>query len=878
MADPLANAETIRLAAADAGEEPWRRWGPYVAERAWGGVREDYSADGDAWASFPFDHAVSRAYRWNEDGLSAWSDDQQRLCLGIALWNGYDAVLKERYFGLAGPQGNHGEDAKDYWWYCEATPTHSYQRNRYAYPLSAFPYDRLVAENASRDRSQPEFELIDTGIFADENYVMVTSEWAKAGPADICLVIDVENRSATAARIHVLPTAWFRNTWSWDEPPPSRPRLWADGDAMRGHHDGLGEFVVRSVADRYTATDAGDRLLFCDNDTNVRKLYGADVWAERPAAPFPKDGINDNVVHGAHSVNPDREGTKAAFHHVLDIPPHEHRHVRVRLTIGPETDPAPAVGDPAWGAAVDSVINVRRTESEAYWRTVFARLAPEQAHVARQAMAGLLCSKQYYDYDVRRWLAGDPAQPKPPDGHAAVRNAAWPYLVADDVILMPDPWEYPWFAAWDLAYHCMALALVDPQLAKRQLLLLLGERYMHPSGDIPAYEWNLSDTNPPVHAWAALQIFYIDGATDTDFLERAMHKLLLNFTWWVNRKDTEGNNLFEGGFLGLDNIGAFDRSTPLPDGAVYEQSDGTAWMAMYCLDMLRIALTLARRDHTYDDLAVKFFTHFCYIASAADDLGLWDASDGFFYDQLRLANGATTSVKIRSVVGLMPLAAVTQLDDELTASIPSLAARLAWMQDRRPEVMDMVRTDADGTPRLLAMVRPEQLPSVLRTMLDPAEFLSDHGLRSMSAVHRDHPASVAVDGQVMQVDYEPAESRTPLFGGNSNWRGPVWFPVNALLISALRRFAAGGAEPVEFPTGSGVTMPLGEIADALAGRLMTLFVPGPDGVRPCQRGLPWQDDVLFNEYFHGDTGAGLGASHQTGWTAMIALLALGLPN
>jgi hypothetical protein len=863
--------ERQRLADADAGRAAWREWGPYVAERAWGGVREDYSADGDAWASFPFEQAVSRTYRWNEDGLSAWSDEHQHVCVGIALWNGVDPILKERYFGLSGPQGNHGEDAKDYWWYLDATPTHSFGSTRYAYPLRAFPYADLVSGNASRDRSVGEYELVDTGVFDGDDYAMVTCEWAKAGPRDICLSVDVHNRSDHDATVHVLPTVWFRNTWSWDQPAPPRPRLWADGAVLRGHHEKVGDLAVVS-----TVTGGGSasrsELLFCENESNVGALYGSQTWAGLPATAYPKDGINDHVVRGAATVNPDRVGTKAAFHHVLNLPPGGHRTVRLRLTC----DLTP--GD--LGPEFDAVLADRRGETDLFWHSVFGHLSADRAHVARRAMAGLLCSKQSYPYAVRRWLSGDPTQPAPAAGHATVRNASWWHVTAQDVILMPDPWEYPWFAAWDLAYHCMAMSLIDPEFAKRQLLLLLHEWYMHPSGDIPAYEWNFSDTNPPVQAWAALQIFYITGGTDRAFLERVMHKLLLNFTWWVNRKDAEGNNLFEGGFLGLDNIGAFDRSVPSPGGAVREQSDGTAWMAMYCLDMLRMAVTLARVDHSYDDLTVKFLDHFCYISTAANDLGLWDARDGFYYDQLRDPNGATTSIRIRSVVGLIPLAAVTGLDRQDLATIPALADRLDWLADHRPDLTECVHFDRSAHPGLLAMVSPARLQQILRAMLDPAEFLSDHGVRSLSAVHRDHPAVVQIDGRTLVVDYEPAESRTPLFGGNSNWRGPVWIPVNALLISALRRYDAhfGSAVRVDDPTGSGLELSLGEVADNLAERLMALFLPGPDGRRPCQASLPWQDEVLFHEYFHGDTGAGLGASHQTGWTAMIAALALGWPR
>jgi hypothetical protein len=918
-----ADPERTRLAEADAGTAEWREWGPYVAERAWGGVREDYSASGDAWASFPFEHARSRTYRWNEDGLSAWSDEHQHVCLGIALWNGADPFLKERYFGLSGPQGNHGEDVKDYWWYVDATPTHSFHRTRYAYPLREFPYDDLVRTNASRDRRVGEYELIDTGTFDGDEYAMVTCDWAKAGPRDILLTIDVHNRSDHEATVHVLPTVWFRNTWSWDDPAPPRPRLWADGPTLRGHHEKIGDLTVVSAsepalsagsvtgtatagvtgtgdlhpagsvtaarssdsagtvgaadgshpADPVTATAPPPaRLLFCENETNVRGLYGTSTWAGRPATPYPKDGINDHVTRGTDSVNPAGRGTKAAFHHVFTIPAGEHARIRVRLTC--DRTPGSLTGE------FDDVMARRERESDLFWDSVFGHLPAERAHVARQAMAGLLSSKQYYPYDVRRWLTGDPAQPPPAPEHATGRNAAWWHMTAQDLILMPDPWEYPWFASWDLSFHCVALALVDPAMAKDQLLLLLHEWYMHPSGDIPAYEWNFDDANPPVQAWAARQIFDITGGTDTVFLERVMHKLLLNFTWWVNRKDAEGNNVFEGGFLGLDNIGPIDRSAALPLAGVLEQSDGTAWMAMYCLDMLRMAVALARDERTYDDLAVKFLDHFCYISTAANNLGLWDEQDGFYYDHVRSPDGHVQPVRIRSVVGLMPLAAVAGLDDRILASMPALADRLDWLRAHRPDLTDAVHFDQPTGTGLLAMVGVDRLELLLRVVLDPAEFLSDHGLRSVSAAHRDHPAEVRVDGQTFSVDYEPAESRTPLFGGNSNWRGPVWFPINTLMISALRRYDAhlAGQVRVEHPTGSGRERTLAEVADDLSDRLMSLFLPGPDGERPCQAGLPWQQDVLFNEYFHGDTGAGLGATHQTGWTAMIAALALGWPR
>ncbi|MGI8415674.1 MAG: MGH1-like glycoside hydrolase domain-containing protein [Nakamurella sp.] len=891
-ADPAGptGAERQRLAEANSGRMAWREWGPYVAERAWGTVREDYSDDGDAWVSFPFEQAVSRSYRWNEDGLCAWSDAQQHACFGVALWNGVDPILKERAFGLANAQGNHGEDVKDYFWYVDNTPTHSYMRTRYAYPLAEFPYAELLAGNAARGRDAPEYELVDTGVFGDPaalaagqpgNYALVTCEWAKAGPRDVCLTISVQNRSDREATVHVLPTVWFRNTWSWGKPAGQQeptPRLFAEGEVLRGHHPGYGELAVVSAEPAGTGPSvvgaATPEMLFCDNETNVRKLYGEDAdasFAGAPATRYPKDGINDHLVSGAATVNPDRQGTKGAFHHVLVIPAGQTQVVTARLTCD---DQPGTLGD------IDTLTKTRAQEADAFWHSVFGELDDEQAKVARQAMAGLLASKQYYPYDVRRWLAGDPSQPAPPAGHLTHRNAGWTTLFADDVILMPDSWEYPWFASWDLAFQCVALAPVDPELAKAQLLLLLREWYQHPNGQIPAYEWDFSDVNPPVQAWAALQIFHIDGGTDTAFLERAIHKLLINFTWWVNRQDAEGNNLFEGGFLGLDNIGPFDRSKPLPGGAVLEQSDGTAWMAMYCLDMLNIAIELASGDHSYDDVATKFLEHFCLIADAANDLGLWDADDGFYYDLIRQQDGATRRVPVRSIVGLIPLLAVGRISEDVARAMPGLADRLAWLLENRPETGEAIHFDRAEHPGLLALCGTERLPAVLRTMLDTGEFLSPHGIRSVSAAHQQHPVTFDIDGVDFSVDYEPAESRTALFGGNSNWRGPIWFPINALLISSLRRYGeyTGNTMRVELPTGSGRLCTLSEAADELTARLIGLFLPAADGQRPCQAGLPWQDDIFFNEYFHGDTGFGLGASHQTGWTALVATLALGWPR
>jgi hypothetical protein len=873
-----ADAEGERLAQADAGQVAWRRWGPYVAERAWGTVREDYSADGEAWSSFPFDDAVSRTYRWNEDGLCAWSDDQQRVCLGVALWNGLDPILKERPFGLGSREGNHGEDVKDYWWYVDNTPTHSWMRTRYLYPSRAFPYDDLRAANRERGRDEPEYELVDTGVFADDRYVEVVTDWAKAGPDDLCMRVRLTNRGPEPITLHVLPTVWFRNTWSWQDPAPAKPSLRVVGDDVVGQHGDVGEFSVSSVLVGATSDDAdlAPEWLCCDNETNVRKLFGTDVFAGAAATAYPKDGINDHVVHGLPTVNPAGTGTKAAGHFVVPLNAGETREIRLRLTVG-ASGPAGAAG---LGADFDRVHEARADEAEAFWARRLAGLAEDVAPIARQALAGLLSSKQFYAYDVETWLGGDPREPTPPAERWSGRNAGWTCLSAADLILMPDTWEYPWFASWDLAFQCVAGALVDPELAKAQLLLLLNERFQHPSGQVPAYEWNFSDRNPPVQAWAALQIYLIDGERDTVFLEHALHKLLMNVTWWLNAVDEEGDNLFEGGFLGLDNIGPFDRSVPLPDGTHLEQSDGTAWMAMYCLDLLGIAVTLGEHDPAYDDLAATFLDRFCSIAGAANRLGLWDQTDGFYYDLLRHRGGDAERVPVRSAVGLIPILAVGHLAPDVLASMPRLAARLQWLRERRPELVELMHFDESAYLGLLAVCDPDRLLRVLRRVLDESEFLSPHGVRSLSAAHRADPVTVVLGGHDFTVGYEPAESRSALYGGNSNWRGPIWLPVNALLIAALRRydrFCSGGLV-VECPTGSGQPLGLGAVADELTRRLLDLFRPDVTGKRPAQAGLPWQQDATFFEYFDGDTGRGLGASHQTGWTALIAALALGWPR
>ncbi|MFI9641460.1 MGH1-like glycoside hydrolase domain-containing protein [Micromonospora sp. NPDC051925] len=875
---PSPDAERLRLAQADAGEQDWRAWGPYLSERAWGTVREDYSEHGTAWDYFPHDHARSRAYRWNEDGMAGVCDDRQTFCFGLALWNGADPILKERMFGLGGDGGNHGEDAKEYWWYLDSTPTHSWMRWRYHYPQAAFPYDELVAVNALRGRDETEYELVDTGIFDDDRYWAVTVDYAKASPTDLCIVVTVANRADRAATLHVLPTLWFRNTWAWGPPGADRvPRLVGEGARLVGEHWVLGQILLEG--------DGEPTPLLCDNDTNAERLWGLPG-----RSPYPKDGINDHVVAGADTVNPDREGTKGALHYVLDVPAGGQRQIRLRLT---RTAPPPAATPPPpadLDAGFDAVVWARRAEANRFFAGVIpAAASADEALVARQAIAGLMWSKQFYHFDVKRWLEGDPGSAPPPAGRRHGRNSAWWHMTSFDVISMPDPWEYPWYAAWDLAFHCVSIARVDPGFAKEQVLLLLREWYLHPNGQIPAYEWAFGDVNPPVHAWAALKVFEIDGGRDHEFLARVMHKLLLNFTWWVNRKDTGGNNLFEGGFLGLDNVGPFDRSAALPVAGVLEQSDGTGWMAMYALNLLDMAIVLAEHDRAYVDTATKFFEHFAYIAAAGYSQGLWDAEDAFFYDVLRLADGSQVPLKVRSVVGLLPLAATTRLTGRTLQRLPELGARLRWFLTQRPEYADVIgarRLGPDGRQqRLLSMVGPEQVVRLLARMLDPDEFLSDYGLRTLSRAHLDKPFAVDLGGQEFCVGYEPAESTSGLFGGNSNWRGPIWMPTNFLLISALRDYASffGDDLLVEYPTRSGRKCTLDEIADDLSARLIALFTRDDWGRRPIygacqlfQTHPDWRDLIAFPEYFHGDNGAGLGAWHQTGWTALVADLILTL--
>ncbi|HPV39307.1 MAG TPA: glucosidase [Candidatus Hydrogenedentes bacterium] len=872
------SAEQQRLDEDDLRRKHWKRWGPYLSERAWGTVREDYSPYGTAWEFLPHDHARSKAYRWNEEGIGGISDRHQFICLALALWNGRDPILKERLFGLTGNEGNHGEDCKEYYFYLDSTPTHSYMKFLYKYPQAAFPYTRLIEENRRRSRTEPEFELLDTGVFDDDRYFDVFVEYAKASPEDLLLRITVINRGPDPSELTVLPTIWFRNTWSWGL-DVRRPR-------MHQGESGAGVSVVEFDHDYYGRRrflcEGTPELLFTENETNTRRLYG-----DSDGARYVKDGINNYVVHGDKSaINPDRIGSKAAAHYVFSTQPEQPVTIRLRFTNGP----AEGALDPE---AFDAVFAERLKEADEF----YAQLAPPDLSadarlVQRQAFAGLLWSKQFYHYEVDRWLKGDPAGPEPPLERLRGRNADWTHLYNADVISMPDKWEYPWYAAWDLAFHCLPIALVDSRFAKDQLVLMLREWYMHPNGQIPAYEWAFGDVNPPVHAWAAWRVYKIEkkrkGVGDRVFLERVFHKLLLNFTWWVNRKDAEGKNIFQGGFLGLDNIGVFDRSKPLPTGGHIEQSDATSWMGMYCLNMLSIALELARDDRAYEDVASKFFEHFVYICRAMNNIGnakieLWNREDGFFYDVLHLPDGKTFPMKVRSMVGLIPLFAVETLDSELIDQLPRFKHRMQWFIENRPDFSLHIETQSqDGeVRRFLSLVNRHRLAKVLRYLLDEQEFLSPHGVRALSRYHHDHPYVFSMMGASHCVEYQPAESSNGLFGGNSNWRGPVWFPVNYLLIESLQKFHyyLGDSFRVEYPTGSGQKRNLSEVAAELSRRLTHTFLRGPDGRRPVYGGTEkfqqdphWRDLVLFYEYFHGDNGAGLGASHQTGWTGLVAKL------
>ncbi len=870
-------AERKRLEEANAGVKDWRRWGPYVSERQWGTVREDYSADGNAWDYFPHEQARSRAYRWGEDGLGGFCDAQQILCLGVALWNGADPILKERLFGLSNGQGNHGEDVKELYYYLDATPTYAYARMLYKYPQAAFPYARLIEENGRRGKHDPEFELINTGLFDDDCYFDIDISYAKADVDDILLRITASNRGAETARLHVLPQAWFRNTWSWSK-DRNQPLLTAIDERSVGvEHATLGRFTLHYESPR--------ALLFCDNETNAPKLFGA-----KHVHGFFKDGFHEFVVHGnKDAVNPARTGTKVAGLFAFDLAAGASGGVRVRLC---RSAPNPDVF-----ADFDEIFRRRASEADAFYADVQSRVVDvDMRRVQRQAFAGMLWSKQFYNYDITEWLEADPAEPRPPASRRSGRNNRWEHFAATDILSMPDKWEYPWFAAWDLAFHCVTLALIDPEFAKRQLILICREWYMHPNGQLPAYEWNFGDVNPPVHAWAALRVYEIDkrqtGKGDRAFLQRVFNKLLINFTWWVNRKDPDGRNVFQGGFLGLDNIGVFDRSAPLPVPGTLTQSDGTSWMATYCLNMLRIALDLAQEDNAYLDIAVKFFEHFLLIGGTmanlcGEGLGLWDEQDQFFYDWLVPPIGEPIPLRLRSLVGLIPLFAVEVLHPnihERALGRPDLVRRMDWYAQFRPRLTELVSRwgkPGAGDTRLLAISRFFRMTRVLVRMLDESEFLSPCGLRSISRVYRDQPYVFDCGNFQGELKYTPAESDVGLFGGNSNWRGPIWMPINYLIIESLCKFGTYYCDGlrVECPTGSGRKLTLAEIADELRHRLTRIFLRDENGRRPVfgacekmQTDPHFKDYVLFYEYFDGDNGRGAGASHQTGWTGLIANL------
>jgi hypothetical protein len=871
--------EHQRLEDSRIGKAPWKQWGPYISERQWGTVREDYSPDGSAWDSFSHDQARSRAYRWGEDGIAGISDDRQFLCFAIALWNGQDPILKERLFGVTGNQGNHGEDVKEYYFYLDSTPTHSYLKFLYKYPQREYPYRQLVEENQHRGRDAWEYELLDTGIFDENRYFDVFVEYAKASGEDIAIRIQGVNRGPEPATLHLLPTLWFRNTWSWEdksEKPGLKVRTDdSSGTRIEASHPELGQYWLYCDRDR--------PVLFTENETNNQRLYGVGN-----ASPYVKDGINDYVVKGeTRAVNGDRVGTKCSPHYTLTLGAGETQTIKLRLCA--RADLSHPLAD-----EFDQIFAHRQAEADEFYHQISPfEMSEELRNIQRQAFAGLLWTKQYYYYDASRWLKGDPAMPPPPPQRQKGRNYHWRHFESVDVLSMPDKWEYPWFAAWDLAFHCIPLAMVDPEFAKTQLDLMTREWYMHPNGQIPAYEWNFGDVNPPVHAWATWRVYKIEqkmwGRRDRVFLERIFQKLLLNFTWWVNRKDSDGNNVFEGGFLGLDNIGVFDRSAPLPTGGYLQQADGTSWMGMYCLNLLQIALELALDNPVYEDMATKFFEHFIYIADAMNHIGgdgdrLWNEEDGFFYDVVRLPNEDHLPLKVRSMVGLIPLFAVVTLESTLLERLPAFKKRLEWFIKNRPELRDNVacmETDKLGARRLLAIVRPDKLPRILEKLLDEEEFFSNYGIRSLSRYHRDHPYLLHLDGSSYRVDYEPAESKTALFGGNSNWRGPVWFPVNFLLIESLQKFHhyLGENFKVECPKGSGKMMSLWEVASEIEARLIGTFLKNESGHRPVYGSLTtlqsdpnWRDYLLFYEYFHGDNGAGLGANHQTGWTGLVAKL------
>ena len=873
------STEARRLSEARAGV-PWRKWGPYVSERQWGTVREDYSRSGDAWNYFSHDQARSRAYRWGEDGLAGISDDKQFLCFGLALWNGRDPIIKERLFGLTNSEGNHGEDVKEYYFYLDSTPTHSYMKFLYKYPQSVYPYEDLVGTNRRRSRHEFEYELIDTGVFDDDRYFDVFVEYAKAAPEDLLIQITVVNRSPQAGSLHVMPTLWFRNIWSWDAKAirPLLQQVDAASTVLASHPE-LGQFFFHA--------DGQPTWLFTENETNAER-FGLELNASRHV----KDGINNHVVHAQpHAVNPEQKGTKAAAHFHMTLEPGATAVIRLRLSDVPSDGSRELAGDGPFGPEFDHTLQARRLEADEFYETIIpASVDADAANVMRQALAGMLWSKQFYNYDVDKWLSEQGSDAFAAHDGSHLRNDRWHHMNNTDIISMPDKWEYPWYAAWDLAFHVLALTLVDEDFGKQQLDLMLHERYLHPNGQLPAYEWNFSDVNPPVHAWATIFTYRLDkarrGSGDVEWLERSFHKLLLNFTWWVNRKDRSGNNVFEGGFLGLDNIGVFDRSAPLPTGGHLEQADGTAWMALFCQNMLEICCELALERPAYVDMGLKFIEHYLWIAAsmahAGDNVGMWDEEDGFFYDVLRLPNGQAKRLKVRSLVGLLPFCAVTVFEGTLLTKYPQLVPRLRDFLDSRPELTAFIQdpaTRGEGGRFLASILDETKLRRVLARMLDQREFLSAFGIRSISRYHARHPYVFPLADQHYRVGYIPAESDSGMFGGNSNWRGPIWMPVNALIIRALLQYYAyyGDSFLVECPTGSGRRMTLFEVAEDISRRLASIFLRDERGRRPVYGGTRkfqedphWRDLLLFYEYFHGDNGAGLGASHQTGWTGLVA--------
>jgi hypothetical protein len=869
-----------RLADSTARIADWKQWGPYVAERAWGTVREDYSANGDAWNYLPHDHARSRAYRWNEDGLGAICNRFQNVCLGLALWNERDPILKERFFGLTNGEGNHGEDVKEYYFYLDNTPCHTYMKMLYKYPQVEYPYEALI--NHHRTRHDAELELIDAipQAFTENRYFDVTIEYAKVTEEDLICRMSAINRSQDAAPLHILPHIWFRNTWSWGYKSP-RPELHLDNGAITTDHRHIGKRWWYAQSD---GQDMG--FLFTENDTNTERLFG-----QPNTQPYVKDAFHRAVIHGeTNAINPAQEGTKAAVHFKKTVQPGETFEVQIRFSNNAQESPF---------VAFNEIFTQRLSEADEFYAAVQgADIKDDERNVQRQAFAGLLWNKQFYHYSIELWLDGDPAGPPPPESRKHGRNSAWDHLYNVDVISMPDKWEYPWYASWDLAFHTLPIAMIDPEWAKRQLILLLREWYMHPNGQIPAYEWKFEDVNPPVHAWAVWRVYKIarnaSGFADTEFLERCFHKLLLNFTWWVNRKDAEGNNVFQGGFLGLDNIGIFDRSSSLPDGAFIQQADGTAWMGMYCLNMLAIALELARTKPAYEDVATKFFEHFIYIANAMHDLGgdygLWDMDDGFFYDGVRFPDGSYMPLRTRSFVGLIPLFAVETIEPDLLKKLPQFARRVEWFTKYRPDLVKRIASLTEPGEKgrlLLSIINRDQLEKVLSRMFDREEFLSNYGLRSVSKYHSGNPYKWQLDGNDLALTYEPGESSTGLFGGNSNWRGPIWFPVNYLMIESLQKYHHyyGNNLKLEFPAGSGRQISLRQSSKELANRLTAIFLRDKNNRRAVfgtnayfQKNPYWRDHIPFYEYFHGDNGKGLGASHQTGWTALVAKLIQQMTN